>query len=69
MNRNELLTKIHDAAMDEINEVLIRLQDSTAEVGEIPRRFDAWDQDDHGAALWWDVSMTGGEIQEHLPDI
>jgi hypothetical protein len=40
------------------------LKDSPTDVGEIPRRFDAWDQDDHGDALWWDVSMTGGEIQE-----
>jgi len=64
MNRNELLTKLHDQAMDVINNALIELQDETLEVGEIPRRFDAWDQDVRVCALWWDTSMTGGEITE-----
>lgn len=64
MNKNELLTRLHDQAMDVINNALIELQDKTLEVGEIPRRFDAWDQDDHGCALWWDTGMTGGEITE-----
>ena len=63
MNRNELLTRLHDQAMDAINEVLISLQDATAEVGEIPRRYDDW-HEDHGSGLWWDVEHTDGEIQE-----
>ena len=63
MNKNEMLTKIHDQAMDVINEVLISLQDKTQEVGEIPRRFEDWGHDD-ADVLWWDTSMTGGEISE-----
>jgi hypothetical protein len=63
MNKNELMTRLHDHAMDTINEALIRLQDETLEVGEIPRRFQDWSDDDH-AVLWWDTSMTGGEITE-----
>jgi hypothetical protein len=63
MNRNDLLTKLHDIAMDAISETLIELQDSTADVGEIPRRFADWSDED-GAVLWWDTSMTGGEITE-----
>jgi len=63
VNRNELLTRLHDQAMDAINETLIRLQDETAEVGEIPRRIDDWHEDD-GSGLWWNVENTGGEIVE-----
>ena len=63
MYKNELLTEIHDQAMDEIRETLIRMQDETEAVGEIPRRFDDWSDDD-GDVLWWDTSMTGGEITE-----
>lgn len=63
MTRNELLTRLHDQAMDVIGEALISLQDATAEVGEIPRRFDDW-HEDHGSGLWWDVEHTDDEIQE-----
>ena len=37
MTRNDLLTKLHDSAMDAIRETLIELQDRTADVGEIQR--------------------------------
>lgn len=64
MNKNELLTRLHGEAIDAISLTLISLQDETLEVGEIPRRFDDWSQDDHHDVLWWDTSMTGGEIVE-----
>jgi len=64
MRKNELMTRLHEQAMDVINEALIVLQDQTIEVGEIPRRFDSWDQDEDSDVLWWDTSMTGGEITE-----
>ncbi len=60
---NELLTRLHDRAMDEIRETLIRLQDQTLEVGVIPRRFEDH-HEDYGDGLWWDVKDTDGEIQE-----
>jgi hypothetical protein len=63
MNKNQLLTRIHDAAMDQIREALITLQDDTLDVGEIPRRCREWDHDD-GTVLWWETSLTGGEITE-----
>lgn len=63
MNRNELLTKLHTEAMDRINDVLIELQDETDEVGQIPRRYEDWSDDDR-ECLWWDVTGTNGEIQE-----
>lgn len=60
---NAQITKIHQEALDRIGDILIELQDDTLAVGEVPRRFDTWGDDD-GAVLWWDVSMTGGEIVE-----
>jgi hypothetical protein len=64
MNKNELLTRIHDNAMDVINDTLITLQDQTADVGEIPRRFADYCHDEDHDVLWWETSMTGGEITE-----
>lgn len=63
MTRNELMTYLHTKAMDAISETLIRLQDETDKVGEIPRRFDDW-HEDHGSGLWWYTEHTDGEIQE-----
>jgi hypothetical protein len=63
MNKNELLTRIHTQALDAIAETLITLQDESVAIGEIPRRFEQWD-DSHGTVLWWETSLTSGEITE-----
>ena len=63
MKCNKAITEIHERALERISEVMIELQDQTAGVGEIPRKFESWSEDD-GPVLWWDVSMTSGEITE-----
>ena len=63
-SKNAIITRLHIQALDEISETLFRLQDKTLEIGEIPRRFKDWSEDDHHDVLWWDTSMTGGEITE-----
>ena len=63
MSKNQLITNLHGQALDEISEVLIRLQDETLEVGEIPRRFEEWTEED-GAVLWWETSLAEGKITE-----
>jgi hypothetical protein len=63
VNRNELFTKLHTRALDQISEILISLQDATDMVGEIPAVHDDWDHDD-GPVLWWNTKDTGGEIAD-----
>lgn len=63
-SKNDIITRLHTQALDEIRDALIRLQDETLEVGEIPRRFEDWSQDDHHDVLWWNTRMTDGEIAE-----
>lgn len=64
MKDNQDLTRTHQRALDAISEILIELQDKTVELGEIPRRFDDWEHDTDRDVIWWDTSMTGGEIAE-----
>ena len=63
ITKNTLITALHELAMDEIRETLIKLQDETLEVGEIPRRYEDH-HDDYGDVLWWNTRFTEGVIQE-----
>ncbi len=62
-SKTDMINRVHEEAMDTINEALIRLQDKTLDVGEVPRRFAQWSDDD-GDVLWWDTGSTGGVIVE-----
>ena len=42
----------------EVDEIARRIAE-----GEVPRRAEVWSED-YGPALWWDVSLTDGEIAE-----
>jgi hypothetical protein len=41
----------------------LKAERDAAIAGVVPKVFEDWYQDD-GGALWWDTSMTGGEIAE-----
>jgi hypothetical protein len=61
MTDKKKIDEIHQAALDDIRDILIRVQDKTRNVGEIPRRFVAWHE---GEAIWWNTKETGGAIVE-----
>lgn len=64
-SKSDIITRLHTQALDEIGEALIRLQDKTLEIGEIPRRFEEWtDCEELWSVLWWDVEHTDGVISE-----
>lgn len=58
---NKARAKLVHAIIEKLPYLLDVVDDTQ---GHIPRRYTEWCRDDHHDVLWWDVSLTHGEIAE-----